>query len=698
MDHLLTLTSNTSKAPAFKDPLLSTMSLEDPNYGPYTRGIIKVTSGGVALLIGGAQEVIFNRSLTIPSLFGIAEPGEWVSAWNPQFVIASTAAGLLRLPSAYALTESVIKRIRQNPSFSALFPPDQEGKTNVAYGAFIIGGLIVFAGKPGFTFAEPNLTNPLPVDHPNVLTVFLGVPWFAFNVARSYLVLDQSWAFLMNTQRIYAQKLRDMYYESEPTETEEEEFRRTTREQFASGLRKLIQEKAQEEEQDEDQDETQSALDVLYEQIRRVKLTFKERTQSLGIQIQDLKSLVQTSSDHDKDQNTTNLKNAEDALKRLRYLETLLLLKTLKEFDFDQTYAFKDKGWVQNHPEWFYGVKASAGVLGGMATGAIWYGWWYVLGSLDAYIQGHHGQGNDDDPFMGDSVGLAFGASIITAFYAPYVIYACVENVADIVSTAVGYNATLGEQTIQSTTVTNYRRAALDKTFKALSGTYLSFPVGLVGGEGMAEAEVSLGTQWATLAPNLAASGLGPELSGIRAVGASGDDTWAPFFEEGLPRNAKKQALATLYGIFDQWVWKLAPKSVKQLQTDLTETLEALLAQVSSPHNEADGKASGGATSPGKGSPTSSTGLREAGSNSSSSQEGSPPTHKKPGKRPHAKEESSSSGASVLSSADSLKERLLPEGSSSKTRGGLLQKLKNLKDRLLGSSEEEDTSQEDDEL
>ena len=220
-----------------------------------------------------------------------------------------------------------------------------------------------------------------------------------------------------------------------------------------------------------------------------LKLTFKDPTQNLKAQIQDLKSRVQTSSEQDKEQNTAHLKQTQDLLKRLRYLETLLLLKTLQGFDFNKAYAFKDKGW-KNHPKWFYGAKASAGVLGGMATGAMWYGWWYVLGSLDAYIQGHNGQEDDDDPFMGNPVGLAVGASAITALYAPYVIYACVENVADIVSTALRYNATLGESTIQSTIVTNHGRASGDKIFKALSGTYLSFPVGLVGGEGMAQAGI----------------------------------------------------------------------------------------------------------------------------------------------------------------------------------------------------------------
>ncbi len=363
------------------------------------------------------------------------------------------------------------------------------------------------------------------------------------------------------------------------------------------------------------------------------------------------------------------------------------------QFDFNQTYAFKEKGSFKNHPKWFYGVKASAGVLGGMATGAMWYGWWYVFGSLDAYIQGHNGQGDDDDPFMGNPTGLVVGASLMTALYAPYVIYACIENMGDIVSTAVGYNPTLGEKTIRSTTVTNYGRAALDKIFKALFGTYLSFPAGLVGGEGMAQAGITSEAQaMVTLAPNLAATGLGPELSGIRAGGASGDDTWAPFFEENVSHSKKRQALATLYGIFDQWVWKLNPKSVKRLQKDLSHTLEDLFAQAPASDKTAPGE------TPPKESPASSTGSREAGSNSSSSQEASPSTQKKPEKRHHTKEESSSSGASVVSLPGSLTEPLLPKQASSKTRGGLLQTLKSFKDRMLGSSEEEDTSQEDEEL
>ena len=642
--------------PLLSFPLGHLPSLEDSEWSQGQRWGITGVSVVAALVIGCAQWDVFNYNGAIPVMFGIGSPGER-TFFPPNFVLATTAAGVLRLPGAYMLTQTVLKKTFSKNRGHLL--PEEGFWDNLKYVGFVFVGSAGLAGKSLFAFIEPNVTNALPVRGAEVFASIMGGGWFYANLARSYFTMDGGWRTICEKKERLGQRYKHWRNPLKELKIKpEEEYRDQLRMSLADGFRKLIL--------GSDRD----AKD-LYGLVGDLHTAFLAQTQELQSKIKDLRAKVKaTPNDVGQEK---ELKKAEQTFHGLKVLKALLLLKSLKDFAPEEEFRYEDRGYFQNHPWWYYAMEGVGVAIAGAASGAMWYGWQYVLGTMTGFAEGHTSDDDDAGTFQGNMAGLNTGATIIVTAYIPYVALACKKNSTWAMRAALGYNPTQHEPFIADTTVAHHGREALKRTYTTLASTYLSFPAGAVGGDGLGQAGIVPLTfpGIMTFAPNLAATGLGLEVGAERATEGF-EDLYAPFVQSGLSIEDQKQALANLYGAFDQWIhWLKRGRLVKvrdMLAEGFLEQYMETQTQTVKPEESSEGGV------------TAATGGESAPFAASEATEAS----KKPTKKERKEGPSSASSSPTTSSGSSLLEPLLerdPSDSSRKGKegkGGALQSLRNL--------------------
>ncbi|OYZ37936.1 MAG: hypothetical protein B7Y25_02660 [Alphaproteobacteria bacterium 16-39-46] len=527
------------------DPELSKIQ----KYGvPIGAGLI--TAGAAAAL---AELYMFDDLVSV--LFKMPS-GTYSGLPSTQLLIAGISAGGLILVGGWPQMD---ERMKNMVSTSSKYKPKAEEEQGIAKKITLAGMTLItsaiFGFKGLFAFVTTN------TGYGASFEAFAGVtgPFFGvYKLIVTYHFAKTKWTaiFRWTEEKIY--KWRGV-----PRPGEEE--RNLLRQSLANGLRKIIADKVPEGE-----------TERLFDEIHELHEGGKNQMNLWKTGIKNLRA--QLSNTHSIEHQQT-IQSSIDALKKnILVLQRTLTLATVKIlYDFDKEGAhfpehLRESRWYGHPPLWYRAAQAGGVVLGGLSAYAIGWAWKYITSTLDRPVQ-------DDDgftPYYLSNAVADTSAVLITTFYVPCLTVVAASISGRLASFAMNYNPVQNSPHIETAEVTYSRVRMVASFLNWCSHTYQEMPGALVGGTAMYYAGIPLAQQWWTLAPAMAVMGAGSHVLSEEVLQSYVTKlmNWLHKSDGGI--DAKRQAVADLLKVTDDWLKTLRGNYVVDLKNLLDKDFKDL--------------------------------------------------------------------------------------------------------------------------
>ena len=358
------------------------------------------------------------------------------------------------------------------------------------------------------------------------LQIAVSIPFFALQLLKDYRSFSVNYRLMYEALSSKAANIMDR----NPKGTEE---KKTIRERFAFGMRKLLKDSGKTTE--------------LHDSLGGIQGTVKTKRHHLTEQLAILKAKQGTENSRIHQQEIEALENQ---LQDLEAREALALIKHLYMFDQEGEYKPGNA-----HPWWYYAARG-VGItgIGGLSSVAVWYGMTFVANELGA---------NDS---------LSYGAGTMASLVAiPYLMDRGRLWLEGTTSLFTHYNPIENESKISSSIVDFSLLNKIISPLNMIKSTYLMIPAAMVGGAGMglgigsAAPPMLWRTQLKFIIPSMIGWGAaenkntGPRLLGSIARSAQ----YFGFHDEKM---TQRQEVADWFHRADRWVEKLAGHHVPELK------------------------------------------------------------------------------------------------------------------------------------
>ena len=428
----------------------------------YTKRAIKGIAGTGALLVGSAITELFIFDGAPGSIMGIGTPGAPIPPIPAALAVAGGAAGFFVLADVYwTFKNGLHEFFRRSSQYDPLAREEDRAKSSLGF-VFVAGGIAVFSGKEVFAFITANIGPPsylLPI------IIIAGAPYIFLKVKSAYDTFHEGWDWIWRAGKRWV--LNKMGHRIAGEEAKDE-----LRTAFGKAFRKNYH-------------DSEDALD-LFISIQAVRSFVEDQSREFLKTLDALKKQhsLKTTSKLEREKIDLQIVKLEAELLNLERLGDLLEFKLM--YDYAQgkpsspTVASADKDPDapprKHHPWWDYVTRSTGIVVGGMASGSVWFGYAFMLYTFGA------GAGT-----------ILTLPSLLAPPTSVYLMKKWGNSFSRIFRFLANYNPIEAEKHISEPAVSYPRFRALMAFLNLARSTYVNLPTSLVGGEGMGSAHLILG-------------------------------------------------------------------------------------------------------------------------------------------------------------------------------------------------------------